>query len=383
MASRAYKTLPSAFRKDSSNGAVKRVSTDSHRSSSRNAADPHSEAGIFSGLELKLGLTNLISNGMNLIGKLGRKTPTAGAGVGTGALGNSGSPESTSSSPSSTTSGAYWECRSKATEQPSSATSANVSELIEMTSFKTVAEGDMELQSGKGHHFQGMSSFNPIWCDLCRDLIWGLYDTGAMKCANCNLTCHEKCKSKVQLNCTAFERPKSPDGGSSNSSSSGSSSEKDLSTLAGISTIIDEEAFDNDETDEGTLKNIDLLSAFNDSTSDDVSSLVTDNTEDNTLVDEQSSAIGDSLIASEEMQSAVMLYNDSFPTGQETIIENGVCKGFIRVIMNLSRPINVLPGTWPPSVLNLTQESTTSEKQKTLTSFYLPHETEKTLCINR
>ena len=63
----------------------------------------------------------------------------------------------------SMTSGAYWECRSKVTEQPSSATSANVSELIEMTSFKTVAEGDMELQSGKGHHFQGMSSFNPIW----------------------------------------------------------------------------------------------------------------------------------------------------------------------------------------------------------------------------
>ena len=31
MASRAYKTLPSAFRKDSSNGAVKRVSSDSHR----------------------------------------------------------------------------------------------------------------------------------------------------------------------------------------------------------------------------------------------------------------------------------------------------------------------------------------------------------------
>jgi len=375
MASRAYKTLPSAFRKDSSNGAVKRVSSDSHRSSSRSSgSDPHpnSEAGIFSGLELKLGFTNLISNGMNLIGKLGRKTPTA-------ASASSPVSESSSSPPSSTTSGAYWESRSKVSEQPSSATSANVSELIEMTSFHTVAEGELELQSGKGHQFQGMSSFNPIWCDQCRDLIWGLYDTGAMKCANCNLTCHDKCKSKVQLNCTAFERPKSPltGNGSSGSSSSSSGSFKDLSTLAGISTIIDEEA---DETDEGTLKNIDLLSAFNElSTSDDVTSLITD--EDNTLVDEPS-AMEDSLIASEELQSALMLYNDSFPVGQETVIENGVCKGFIRVIMNLSRPINVLPGTSCPSVLNLTQESSTSEKQKTLTSFYLPHETEKTLCIN-
>ena len=63
----------------------------------------------------------------------------------------------------STISGAYWESRSKVSEQPSSATSANVSELIEMTSFHTVAEGELELQSGKGHQFQGMSSFNPIW----------------------------------------------------------------------------------------------------------------------------------------------------------------------------------------------------------------------------
>ena len=31
----------------------------------------------------------------------------------------------------------------------------------------------------------------------------------------------------------------------------------------------------------------------------------------------------DSLIASEELQSALMLYNDSFPVGQETVIENG------------------------------------------------------------
>jgi hypothetical protein len=56
------------------------------------------------------------------------------------------------------------------------------------------------------------------------------------------------------------------------------------------------------------------------STSDDVTSLITD--EDNTLVDEPS-AMEDSLIASEELQSALMLYNDSFPVGQETVIENG------------------------------------------------------------
>ena len=61
---------------------------------------------------------------------------------------------------------------------------------------------------------------------------------------------------------------------------------------------------------------------------------------------------------------------------------SGTCKGFIRVVLNLSRPINVLPGTKPPSVLNLTQESLKSQAERTLTSFYLPPETEKTLCVN-
>ena len=60
---------------------------------------------------------------------------------------------------------------------------------------------------------------------------------------------------------------------------------------------------------------------------------------------------------------------------------SGTCKGFIRVVLNLSRPINVLPGTKPPSVLNLTQESLKSQADRTLTSFYLPPETEKTLCV--
>ena len=42
---------------------------------------------------------------------------------------------------------------------------------------------------------------------------------------------------------------------------------------------------------------------------------------------------------------------------------------------------NVLPGTKPPSVLNLSQESLKSQADRTLTSFYLPAETEKTLCV--
>ena len=143
---------------------------------------------------------------------------------------------------------------------------------------------------------------------------------GAMRCANCQLTCHEKCREKVQLNCTAFERPVSPDL-SSGSGSSNSSSEKDLSTLANISTIVDEEVSE-DFDDEGTLKNVDLLSAFCETT-DEVSSLITD--DESTLVQ---SAIEDSQMASDEVQSAIMLYNDGFPSGQETVLSNGKSRKF-------------------------------------------------------
>ena len=83
--------------------------------------------------------------------------------------------------------------------------------------------------------------------------------------------------------------------------------------------MIDEELpFDPDE-DEGTLKNIDLL-ALDGSTADEVTSLVTD--DEDTLVN-QSNAIDHSLVAADEMASALMLYNDGFPSGQETILDSG------------------------------------------------------------
>jgi hypothetical protein len=34
------------------------------------------------------------------------------------------------------------------------------------------------LGRGEGHHWAEGGSHNPTWCDLCGELIWGLYDTG-------------------------------------------------------------------------------------------------------------------------------------------------------------------------------------------------------------
>jgi hypothetical protein len=50
-----------------------------------------------------------------------------------------------------------------------------VEEQIEMTPFEH-GEG---VGQGEGHEWTEGGSHNPTWCDLCGELIWGLYDTGA------------------------------------------------------------------------------------------------------------------------------------------------------------------------------------------------------------
>ncbi|VDO29420.1 unnamed protein product [Brugia timori] len=53
---------------------------------------------------------------------------------------------------------------------------------------------------GKGHDFLSLSVTHPTWCDKCGDFMWGFL-TRAVKCGNCNYTCHSKCKSLVTLDC--------------------------------------------------------------------------------------------------------------------------------------------------------------------------------------
>jgi Ras association domain-containing protein 1 len=56
-------------------------------------------------------------------------------------------------------------------------------------------------------------------------------------------------------------------------------------------------------------------------------------------------------------------------------------RGFIRVHMNLSRPISVVAGTRPPSIYDILKDDPTLER--TLTSFYLPRDTVKALHVTR
>merc|ERR1719244_664694 len=75
------------------------------------------------------------------------------------------------------------------------------------------------------------------------------------------------------------------------------------------------------------------------------------------------------------------VYNSTLPSTQATVwdSDSNCFKGYIRVDMNLARPINVISGTRPPSIYNIMADDTVNDR--TLTTFYLPPGTEKALHI--
>ena len=71
-------------------------------------------------------------------------------------------------------------------------------EMQPLVMVRTVEAG----QQGSGHQWSEVGTHNPAYCDQCGELIWGLYDTGAWQCDNCNYTAHIKCRDMVRLDCS-------------------------------------------------------------------------------------------------------------------------------------------------------------------------------------
>ncbi|RWS16608.1 Ras association domain-containing protein 1-like protein [Dinothrombium tinctorium] len=63
-----------------------------------------------------------------------------------------------------------------------------------------------------------------------------------------------------------------------------------------------------------------------------------------------------------------------------TLLSDGTFRGFFRVHMNLTRPINVVAGTRPPSIYDIINEEEPISR-RTLTSFYMPRDTVKNIHI--
>ena len=206
MANRMYRTLPSALRRghhgqdqdatDDDDADLNAAGTASEASSvpprSQSRASTRGGGGQEGGLfGINIGLSNLISGGINFLGNLRSKKSTLSGSSSSTPIASNSSPTITSSSSS-----AVENSRSRNAE---SSLRDRSTEQIELSSFPSLPEVDGH---GEGHHFDMCGTFNPTWCDLCGELIWGLYDTGATKCAFCQFTCHVKCQKKVKLNCS-------------------------------------------------------------------------------------------------------------------------------------------------------------------------------------
>ncbi|XP_043222214.1 ras association domain-containing protein 1 homolog isoform X3 [Amphibalanus amphitrite] len=194
-------------------------------------------------------------------------------------------------------------------------------EHIEMASFSYRFDG---TGTGEGHRFTAATLDQPSWCDCCGDLLWS--DT--VICRYCSYTCHQRCRDLVTLDCP-----------------SDTASDLDLSEV----------------TDPN--QDVDLV---------EVQTLVRC---DNVAVAEVRET--DSTIKAEMIEK----YNATSHGLYMTLSEDGRSfHGFIRVHMNLFRPINIVAGTRPPSIYDVLQPEQTLER--TLASFYLPRDTVKALHID-
>eukprot|EP00088_Acartia_fossae_P047184 TRINITY_DN5113_c0_g1_i1.p1 TRINITY_DN5113_c0_g1~~TRINITY_DN5113_c0_g1_i1.p1 ORF type:complete len:488 (+),score=90.83 TRINITY_DN5113_c0_g1_i1:99-1562(+) len=334
MNSKQYKTLPGSLRPRSSEKGEKKGSE-------------HAHSPLFG---LQLSFHNFISSGVNFLDNLRKKTPN-----------------------------------SPVVRSPSHSSSSNSSmENIELMPVQVLEV----TGSGEGHDWQEEGCTNPTWCDLCGELIWGLYDTGAWVCHNCSYTVHLKCRDKVKLDCSCTQD--FVDGSIISTDRSiinddDDSTEMSTYTTAAPSTYTTAaEVFDDDATE--TLTTRDDKDLTLNGVTDEFHSVIEETDEYHTLKDiddleDEAPVLPLFSLPPEKLTSMLTKYNAFFPGNQETHLDKdeNIFKGFIRVEMNLQRPINVISGTRPPSVYNISKEDTYTDR--TLTSFYLPPATVKAVCV--
>lgn len=222
-------------------------------------------------------------------------------------------------------------------------------ENIEMDRF-----GSGEIIT-KGHDFTLKQLTNPTWCDECGDFIWGLYKQ-CLRCKYCQFTCHQKCGPLVRLGCKC----KSPTDGAAEGTDP-LSAETSLSDFDSSSTLSpdgsSEPTNEKDETDSGYRSG--------------------------TIPDEKlPKKPSQATLNREELGRKIEEYNTLVPGADLCLKEEKgeSFQGFIKVVLNLVRPICMSLGIRPPSIYQaLTREHIIEQNTQTV-SFYMPRDTTK--CIH-
>ncbi|MFH4975476.1 hypothetical protein AB6A40_002185 [Gnathostoma spinigerum] len=198
-------------------------------------------------------------------------------------------------------------------------------------------------QPGKGHEFMSLSIVQPTWCDKCGDFMWGFL-TNAVKCKNCNYTCHARCQTLVTLDCRSAS-------GSANMDVSDVSSTPlypDIQKIVNINDVM---------------------------LSEPVSELMVGSSAPCSL--ETNSSANEPSSPPLECQPRNLDVN----LNKATV---AVSSGLVQIHMNFTRPINVVAGQTPPTFLDVVNSAGTSSMNsfRTITTFFLPRNTVKTVNIS-
>uniref|UniRef100_A0A670I9H1 Ras association domain family member 5 n=1 Tax=Podarcis muralis TaxID=64176 RepID=A0A670I9H1_PODMU len=68
------------------------------------------------------------------------------------------------------------------------------------TIFEQPRDPRVREEKGEGHRFEAVALWRG-WCDLCGEAV----QQRALRCANCKYTCHQECRSLIQLDCSQQE----------------------------------------------------------------------------------------------------------------------------------------------------------------------------------
>uniref|UniRef100_A0A914UWT7 Phorbol-ester/DAG-type domain-containing protein n=1 Tax=Plectus sambesii TaxID=2011161 RepID=A0A914UWT7_9BILA len=181
---------------------------------------------------------------------------------------------------------------------------------------------------GQGHTFEQLHLVHPTWCDKCGDFIWGFLKQ-AVRCENCNYTCHYKCRLLVTLDCRSAR-------------DSIKSNETAASYLTAKST----------KSQTLTLPNEPNPS---DSADDEIDPMDTIDTKSiHQVYVNQDPFEWPEAFQGDRLRKMVQEYNDSADGLSITVHEDGVnFSGYLQIHMNFTRPINVVAGERPPSVYDV------------------------------
>ncbi|XP_078488590.1 uncharacterized protein LOC100175967 [Ciona intestinalis] len=176
----------------------------------------------------------------------------------------------------------------------------NLSSDVETKPQRSLSESQTEpLVQGEspklGHNFEAYELKEWVnWCDACGSVILSLFRK-CVSCSKCKMVCHEKCATTVSLTCEADQHVRSL-------------TLNDPNALNRYKTIVQE------TKDETTLKEFNTIQR---------------------------------VLSTEEIQERIENFNQTVKGSQQmTLQDNGeTFRGFIRVSMNLMRPVSVHDST--------------------------------------